>query len=67
MSYLELFQLIDQRDDELALAFNDARRSGALLQLTAMQSHELLSTEEMERFSTEARNAVAAILEIRHS
>jgi hypothetical protein len=65
--YLELFQLIEQRDEELALAFNEMRRSAALLQLTAMHSHELLSTEEMERFSTYARQAVAAILEIRRS
>lgn len=33
--YLKIYRLIDQRDDELARAFSDPRRSRAILQLAA--------------------------------
>ena len=61
--YLALFKLIERRDKELADAFNDLRRSTALLQLARIQSHELLTDEEFARFSAEARGAVQVFLQ----
>ena len=62
--YLDVYKLIQQRDEELALAFNDARRSVAWQQLAAIQRHNLLTDEEMSRFSPETREIVRTYLGI---
>jgi hypothetical protein len=62
--YLAVFKLIKRRDKELAAAFDDLRRSTALRQLVCIQSHELLTDEEMGRFSPETREAVKDFLAI---
>jgi hypothetical protein len=56
--YLDLFKLIQDRNDELADAFDDIRRSTAVRQLVHIQSHGLLTEEEMSRFSSETREQV---------
>jgi hypothetical protein len=56
--YLAVFKVIKMRDDELADAFNDVRRSTALQCLLCIKSLDLLTEEEMARFSPETRNAV---------
>jgi hypothetical protein len=60
--YLAVFKFVNQRNDELADAFDDMRRSTALLRLASMQSQDLLTDDEFRRFSEPTRNAVAAIL-----
>ena len=50
-----MFKLLQKRDDQLAAAFNDFRRSTAVHQLAIIQSHELLTAEEMSRFTPEIR------------
>ena len=59
--YLAVFRLIKRRDQELADLFNDLRRSTALRQLACIQSRELLTEEEFERFSPETREAVRSL------
>src|SRR5450432_590571 len=54
--HLEICKLVRERDRTLGDAFNDMRRSTALLQLSVIHSHGLLTEEEMTRFSPEARN-----------
>jgi hypothetical protein len=44
--YLKIYRLIDNRDEELARAFNNPRRSRAILQLAAINSYVLLSEED---------------------
>ena len=56
--YLAVFKLITQRDEHLASAFDNPRRSAALLQLLCIQSHKLLTDDEMSQFSAETREAV---------
>src|SRR5689334_19499588 len=60
--YLELYKLIEQRDQELGETFDNPRRSTALRQLACMKSLELLSDEEFARFSQETRNSVGVWL-----
>jgi hypothetical protein len=55
--YLEIYQLVRERDRILGDAFDDMRRSTALLRLSVIHSHGLLTEEEMARFSPEARDA----------
>ncbi|VXC41557.1 conserved hypothetical protein [Pseudomonas sp. 8Z] len=49
--YGELYRLIHQRDKEMARAFDGLSRSKAHLQLCLMQDLELLTQEELARFS----------------
>ncbi|MCI0335284.1 MAG: hypothetical protein L0228_18905 [Planctomycetes bacterium] len=57
--YLAVFDLINRRNDEMADAFDDMRRSTALLRLACIQSHRLLSDDEFGRFSEATRHAIA--------
>lgn len=60
--YLDIFSLIKRRDKELAHAFDDLRRSTALMQIAIIQSQGLLAEEEFLRFSLETRNVVEPIV-----
>ncbi len=60
--YLAIYKLMMRRDKELATAFNDLRRSTALFQLVQIQSHDLLTEEEMGRFGPETRAVVQFLL-----
>ncbi|MCI0743676.1 MAG: hypothetical protein L0Y72_31990 [Gemmataceae bacterium] len=60
--YLAVFKLIEERDEELAGAFNDMRRSTAFFQLARISRNELLTDEEMSRFSPETRAVVQSLL-----
>ena len=52
--YLDLYTLINKRDDDIAKGFNDFRRSMALLQMGVIHTMGLWSNEELHRFSPEA-------------
>jgi hypothetical protein len=60
--YLELYQIIMKRDEEIAWAFNDFRRSTALMMLSGIVSLKLLTDEELQRFSAETQNFVKLYL-----
>lgn len=62
--YLAVFKLLQRRDDELADAFNNPRRSTAFVQLARIQFQKLLSAEEFARFSAETRASVGLFLEM---
>jgi hypothetical protein len=49
--YLELFKLIHERDDRIAAAFNDMRRSRAVDRLAHTLALGVLTDEELARFS----------------
>jgi hypothetical protein len=53
--YLKLFELIQDRDDDIANAFNDMRRSRALNRISWIKYLDLLTDEEWERFSPRTR------------
>ena len=61
--YLAIYELMGQRDGELAETFDDLRRSNAFFHLARFQLHELLTEKEMAAFSDDARQAVALFLE----
>jgi hypothetical protein len=61
--FVDTSKLIQKRKREMADAFDDLRRSTAFLRLLAIQSHELLTNEEMERFSPEMRERLRSLLE----
>jgi len=60
--YLAVFKLIRERDQDLAAAFDNPRRSTALQQLALIRSFALVTDEEFGRFRPETRETVAVIL-----
>ena len=65
--YLDIYQIIKHSDQELVGAFNDLRRSTALMQITAIYNRGLLTNAELMSFSKEARNVIKLFLEDRHA
>ena len=57
--YLAVFKLIEKRDEELAAAFDNPRRSTFFRQLAFIESLKLLTEEEMAGFSSETRETLA--------
>lgn len=60
--YLEIFKVIKQRDREMALLFDNPRRSHALTMLAQMRSHGMLTEEEFSGLSPETRAAIQMLL-----
>src|SRR5262249_49303045 len=56
--YLNLYKLIHKRDREIARAFNDFRRSTAIMQIGVINSMGLLTDEELQRFSPETQQVI---------
>ena len=61
--YLAVFKLIQQRDAELANAFDDLRRTTALQRLACIKFSGLLTNEELVRFSPETRDVIDFLVE----
>lgn len=60
--YLKIYERVHKRDEDIARAFNDPRRSRAVLQLAAMSKLELLAPDEMAGFSEETQERIRAYL-----
>ncbi len=56
--YLSLYERIQKRDNDIARGFNDFRRSTALTQIGIIHSMGLLTSEELQRFSTEVLQVI---------
>jgi len=56
--YLNVYRFLHKRDEELAHAFNDPRRSRMILQLTAIHAYGLLEPQELGRFSERTRTTI---------
>jgi len=64
--YLSVYKIMDRRDDELARAFNDLRRSTALMQLAVIWSLGVLTEDELARFSPKTRDLIKALSSLRN-
>ncbi len=60
--YLAAWRVMNDRNNELAAAFDNPRRSAALEQLLLMRSHKLLTDEEMAQFSDDTRELMRMLL-----
>jgi hypothetical protein len=60
--YLEVYRLIERRDQEVAEAFNDMRRSTAFIRICSLRRLGLLTDEEFAGFSEGMRSAVEAFV-----
>jgi hypothetical protein len=59
--YLDVFRFLQTRDEELAHAFNDARRSRMIIQLAAIHAYGLLEPNELERFTERTRDTIESL------
>lgn len=62
--YLTLYKVIHDRDDELADAFDDMRRSRAIERLSNMYMLDLFTPDELARFSPNTRDSFVGHAEI---
>jgi len=62
--YLRLVRLIRERDDRVAVAFDDVRRSTAIQRLAAMINFEIVSSVDLGRFTPATRESATALAEI---
>jgi hypothetical protein len=60
--YLDIFEIIERRDREIALIFNDPRRSNALTMLARMRGAGLLTEDEFGSLSPDTRSAIGLLL-----
>ncbi len=56
--YLELCRWLGERNDELATAFDNPRRSQMLWQLAAICAYGLLTPDEIARFTPHTRERI---------
>jgi hypothetical protein len=59
--YLELFRFLGKRNEELAHAFDDPRRSRMLWQLAAIYAYGLVEPDEFARFSSQTRERIVVL------
>jgi hypothetical protein len=59
--YLAAYELIRERDDQIARAFNNPRRSAAVSQLATMMSLDLITQEELQSFTLRTQSVVEAL------
>lgn len=59
--YLEVYRIIHDGDEDIAVAFNDIRRSNAWLRLLTMRRLGLITDAEFEGFSEQARHDVSRL------
>ncbi len=61
-AYLELFRLLDEEDKDIAIMFDDLRRSNALVKLVAWKNNGLFTDEQFTEFSEETQEFVERAL-----
>lgn len=61
-AYLELFKLIEAEDREIALMFDNLKRSTAIQKLIAWRTRGLLADEDVAQFSDETRRILSFLL-----
>jgi mannitol-1-phosphate/altronate dehydrogenase len=59
--YLDVFRLLRRRDEELAHAFNDPRRSHMIVQLVAIYAYGLLEPHELGRFTARTHSTIESL------
>lgn len=62
--YLALYRHINDRDDDVADAFNGLSRSTAVRRLSAMCALDLVTNEELDEFTPETQRSVRTLLEL---
>lgn len=62
-SYIQIYSLINKKDDEIAITYNDLKRSNAIEKICNMRRHLAMTDDEFSKFSEETQNIVNRILD----
>jgi hypothetical protein len=62
--YVRTYKLLKNRDEDLARAFDDFRRSTAVMQLAIMRAMRLLTDEDLSVFSEQTQDQVRGITSV---
>ena len=62
--YKNLYRFIDEKDDDVARAFNDHRRSTALAKIMHIHKLGLFTEEEFAGFSEQTRKVVLEVVQL---
>lgn len=62
--YRAIYQLINRRDKEITEAFDDLRRSRAMMMIAKLRQLGVLTDDEFARFSADTRAAAESLLRI---
>src|SRR6266404_886688 len=65
--YRRAYELLENRDEEMARAFDDFRRSTAVMQLAIMRRMGLLSDVELSVFSEQTQQIVRGVDSLRNA
>jgi hypothetical protein len=60
--YLDIFEIVERRDREMARIFDNPKRSNALTMLAQMRSQGLLMEDECSSLTPETRSAIELLL-----
>lgn len=60
--FLELFDLVVERNEDIARGFDAPKRSAMIAQLAFIHSLGLLGDDELARFSAETRETIEALV-----
>jgi len=61
-AYLKLWKIMRSEDDEIAIMFDDLKRSTARIKLVAWKRNNLISDEDLKEFSEETQEYVNMII-----
>ena len=61
-SYLNIWEIVNNDDKEIASNFNDLRRSNAIMKLALWKRSGLLTEQELNRFSEDTRKIIKNII-----
>lgn len=62
--YLKLWQALRSEDENIAIMFNDLRRSSAIQQLASWKLNKLITDDEMNSFTQETKEKVRSLIDL---
>ena len=65
--YIRVYELVCKRDKDVGRAFDDLRRSSALMQMMVMRSLNLFTEDEFQQLTAETRNCIDDLSSISRS
>ncbi|MFC1890093.1 hypothetical protein ACFL4G_10090 [Thermodesulfobacteriota bacterium] len=65
-AYRKLWRLLKEEDREIAIMFDDLKRSNAIRKLAAWKHNGVISDEDFSAFSDETQQSANALVEIFH-
>lgn len=62
--YCDLFRMLRSEDRSIARKFNDLKRSNTLMQVSLWKADDLLTDDQLQRFSKETQERIRRLAEV---